>query len=535
MFGRKNPQRPKPSNRALVEDPQELHSPDPQGGDALQGLFERVLDHLRGIKRWRRDAVIPVQIDLVGSAEPSPTPPAMAPGSTGHDAPSTEEAPLAAASPSVFSRAAETNETKPVFSPQAWSFTDAVVLRRTNRSSRLLLYVVLGFTGTSLLWLVVAPLNQTVLVQGKLEPNTRVKTLKAPVAGVVDEVLVKEGQRVKAGDVLLRFDVREAQSRLENSERIRDRLLAENQLYGVALGDAADPAVMAKLSAEQRRRLNSQTADLQSQRDAARSALNASEARLAGLRQSLATAENIAARFSSLVESGAVSVVQQLQAQATVDELKAKLSEEQRQIQKLEAELRRSNSAPDAELRTRIDANNREIHTLDQRIAEAQLQLQYGVITAPTAGRVFDLDVRAGSVTRTTEPLVKVVPNDALQARVYVPSSSIGFIQAGQQADISLDTFPAADYGRIEATVLRVSTDALTSEESKEVLGKESAGLSYPAVLQLDRQYLQAGKKQIPLQPGMSLSADIHLRQRRFIQVITGFFEDKLRSLERLR
>ena len=67
------------------------------------------------------------------------------------------------------------------------------------------------------------------------------------------------------------------------------------------------------------------------------------------------------------------------------------------------------------------------------------------------------------------------------------------------------------------------------------MLGKESAGLSYPAVLQLDRQYLQAGKKQIPLQPGMSLSADIHLRQRRFIQVITGFFEDKLRSLERLR
>jgi len=131
--------------------------------------------------------------------------------------------------------------------------------------------------------------------------------------------------------------------------------------------------------------------------------------------------------------------------------------------------------------------------------------------------------------------LLRVVPDEALQARVYIPSDAIGFVQPGQQANISLDTFPSADYGRVLAKVKRVGLDALTPEQQQQVLGTQVSGLHYPAVLSLDRQTLKAGRKQIPLQPGMGLTADIQLRQRRMFNVITGFFEDKLRSLERLR
>ena len=157
------------------------------------------------------------------------------------------------------------------------------------------------------------------------------------------------------------------------------------------------------------------------------------------------------------------------------------------------------------------------------------------MLKSPVRGTVFDLDVRSGSVFRPTQPLLKVVPDEALSARVYVPSSAIGFIRPGQRADLSLDTFPSADYGRLEATVEQVGTDALTPEEQKQRLGTNVSGLFYPAVLNLSRQTLQAGSKGIPLQPGMGLTADIHLRQRRMINVLTGFFENKLRSLERLR
>ena len=75
-------------------------------------------------------------------------------------------------------------------------------------------------------------------------------------------------------------------------------------------------------------------------------------------------------------------------------------------------------------------------------------------------------------------------------------------------------TRPPADYGRLEATVEQVGTDALTPVEQKQRLGTNVSGLFYPAVLSLSRQTLQAGSKGIPLQPGMGLTADIHLRQR---------------------
>ena len=81
----------------------------------------------------------------------------------------------------------------------------------------------------------------------------------------------------------------------------------------------------------------------------------------------------------------------------------------------------------------------------------------------------------------------------------------------------------------------RIGTDALTPDEQRERLGQDASGLYYPAVLSLSRQTLPAGRIAIPLQPGMGLTADVHLRQRRMINVITGFFEDKKRSLERMR
>ena len=67
------------------------------------------------------------------------------------------------------------------------------------------------------------------------------------------------------------------------------------------------------------------------------------------------------------------------------------------------------------------------------------------------------------------------------------------------------------------------------------MLGTSAQGLYFPAVLKLERQTLKAGQRNVPLQPGMSLTADVFLRERRFISTITGAMENRLRSLERMR
>jgi HlyD family secretion protein len=413
-----------------------------------------------------------------------------------------------------------------------WTFREAVVLQRTQRASRSLLYVVLGLSGVGLVWLVIAPLNETVLVLGKLEPNSKVKIVQTPVPGVVDTVMVKEGAAVKAGQVLLQFDLRDVSNQLASANTIKRQLLEENATYAAALGDQT---TLAKLTPNQRQRLASQSEELRNKRDEALAQLRRSEVRISGLRQSVATARNIANRYEPLVRSGAVSEVQLLEARNKTQELATQLAEEERESIRLQAQLRSTRSGPSADLRGRIEANIRQIAEQDAKISTAKQQLLYGEIRSPATGRIFDLDVRRGSVAQAGQPLLRVVPDDALQAKVYVASNVIGFIHPGQRADLSLDTFPASDYGRIDAVVASVSTDALTPEKQKEALGTEAAGLHYPATLTLKRQTLQAGSKRIALQPGMSLSADIQLRQRRMLSVVTGFFEDKLRNLERMR
>ena len=202
--------------------------------------------------------------------------------------------------------------------------------------------------------------------------------------------------------------------------------------------------------------------------------------------------------------------------------------------------LRSTSTTPDVELRTRIEANLRQLAELERDIAQARLQIQYGLLSAPADGEVFDINVGAGSVVPPTrqgdqKPVLRIVPTDNLQAKVYLPNNVIGFVRTGQRADISLDTFDASDYGRLQATVQSIGSDALNPEELVRVLGSDAKGLYYPAVLRLQRQSLPVGRKAIPLQSGMTLTADIKLRERRFINILTSFFENKARNLERLR
>ncbi len=487
----------------------------------LVQFFETFTDRLRArLGGGGRDRIIPVQVDLVGNhpashSQSAPNHPFSNPAAPANQNP---------ASPSGSALASSlSNE---------WSFREAVVLQRSRRASRSLLYVVLGISGAGLVWLVVAPINQTVLVQGKLEPNTKVKIIQTPVPGVIETVMVKEGQPVKAGQVLVRFDLGDVRNQLASANTIKRQLLEENATYAASLGDRA---TLAKITPNQRQRLASQREELRNKRDEALAQLRRSEVRISGLRQSVATARNITNRYEGLVLTGAISEVQLLEARNKTQEIATQLAEEERENLRLQAQLRSTRSGPSADLRGRIEINLRQIAEQEAKISTAQQQLLYGEIRSPATGRIFNLDVRRGSVAQAGQPLLRVVPYDALQATVYVPSNVIGFIRQGQRADLSLDTFPSVDYGRIDATVATVSTDALTSEKQKEALGNEASGLHYPATLTLKRQTLQAGSKQIALQPGMTLSADIQLRQRRMLSVVAGFFEDKLRNLERMR
>ena len=415
-----------------------------------------------------------------------------------------------------------------------WSFNQPVLLRKTRRNSSVLVWTLVGATSFATLWAFLAPLPETVAVQGKLQPTQAIQDVEAALPGVVDAVLVKEGQMVKAGDLLLRFDPRETKAKLKAARVQREALNNKVSINRVLLGELSPE----KLSLNQRSLLEQLREQKSGVKTAQLEAEQRSRVRIAGLQQSLITAETIAERYQLLLQNGAASELQALSARSNVDNLRTELEAQQRDFASLRANHRAADDGCMAVMRSDIVENLRTIAKLNQEIETAEVGLSRVELRASIDAVVFDVTVSAGSVidpNNEPKPLLKLVPQNDLQAKVFIPNDAIGFVGANQRADISLNAFKASDFAYLPATVERVGSDALTSDEQRRELGQDAQGLYFPAVLKLQRQSLQLGQREVPLQPGMSLTADIHLRDRRFISAITDLLDDKRRGLERMR
>ena len=415
----------------------------------------------------------------------------------------------------------------------SWSFNQPVLLKKNRRTSSVLVWTLAGGTAFATGWAFLAPLPQTVAVQGKLQPASGVQAIEASVPGVVDDVAVVEGQRVARGDLLLRFDARDAETRLNSAQRNRDRLQNQVTINRVVLGEQPESS----LSANQKALLKSQRQDNDGHLEAESAAIRRSKVRIAGLRQSLSTAEMVADRYQTLQREGASSELQVVAALAKVTEFRTNLDAEEEELIRLQSRRDADQGGREARLRKEIEANLNRIASLDTEIRKAEVLLSRISVQAPISGLVFDLNVSRGDVVpggKGVKPMLQIIPEDDLQAKIYIPNEAIGFIRKGQRADISLAAFNASDYGYLPATVQRIGSDALTPKEQQRELGQDAKGLYFPATLKLERQALTVGQRSVPLQPGMSLTADLHLRTRRFISAITDMLDDKQRSLQRL-
>ena len=169
-----------------------------------------------------------------------------------------------------------------------------------------------------------------------------------------------------------------------------------------------------------------------------------------------------------------------------------------------------------------------KIEDIKSEIKASLVRLKYQEIVAPARGIVFELQPKgAGYVARSSQPVMKVVPLDQLLAKIEIDSRSIGFVSEGKKAEISIDSFPASDFGVIEGVVTRIGSDALPPNP------REGKGYRFPAQVTLSNQYLKvkSGQK-LPLQAGMSLSANIKLRKVTYLQLLLNKFGEKAKSIK---
>ena len=364
------------------------------------------------------------------------------------------------------------------------SDSDDVVLQQSRFWARGISWALMGVTGFALGWLALAKTEEIVTAPGKLEPLGVVKDVKMPVGGVVDQVLVKEGDRVKKGQLLLKLDTEATQDRKASVEK--SILFKEQQL---------------SLKQEELTRYL---------------AVNDTEQQV--LRDSLVLEKEVLSRFDKLNREGATAELQFLQQRNKVQEVAGQL--QQAKVERLRQQAILGQGARE------LEGN---LADLRSKLIELNVNIRYQAIRAPEAGLVFELKPKSrGFVAETSEPVMKIVPFDRLEARVEVPSTDIGFVQVGKAADISIDSFPATDFGVLQGTVRKIGSDALPPDQLKQFY-------RFPVDIRLNSQQLKLKSgATLPLQVGMSLTANVKLRKVTYLQLLLSDFKDKAKSLQRI-
>ena len=159
----------------------------------------------------------------------------------------------------------------------------------------------------------------------------------------------------------------------------------------------------------------------------------------------------------------------------------------------------------------------------------AKVTLKYQSLKSPVSGIVFDLKpTTEGYVAQSSEPIMKIVPFDDLEADIEIPSNKIGFVKLGMPVEINIDSFPSSDFGVLEGKVKKIGSDALAPSQIE-----QRTEYKYPATIELEEQTfkLQDGSS-LPLQVGMSLSANIKLRKVSYLQLLFSNFEKKTDALK---
>ncbi|TDN98449.1 MULTISPECIES: HlyD family type I secretion periplasmic adaptor subunit [Halomonas] len=367
------------------------------------------------------------------------------------------------------------------------SDADWARLQQDPIRARGFLYVVVLAVVALLVWASVASINEVTRGMGRVIPSSQLQRVQSFDGGVVQEILVEEGERVEAGELLMRIDptrflsnFREnratAQSLQARAERLRalatgspftpsDELVdkapeivnQERELYQSALEKLAEEKSILQERLAQRR---AELEEAKSRRDTAA--------------RELAMASQELNLTQPLLQSGAVSEVEVLrlrrevskargdrtQAAAQVERLQSAIEEAQAQLREVELKARN-------EWRTELSRTLGELAALDESSTGLQDRVRMSEIRSPVDGVIQRLNVTTlGGVVQPGQEVVEIVPtNDALLVEARIAPQDIAFLHPGQPATIKLTAYDFAIYGGLEAKLDHISPDTITDDE----------------------------------------------------------------------
>jgi membrane fusion protein len=342
-------------------------------------------------------------------------------------------------------------------------------------------------------------------VPGFLAPERGVVRVFAQRAGKVDVLLVRDGERVRAGQPLAMIAVDQALVDAGGRSvlaRILDELTAEQARLQEGFAREQDSQASA------RRRARTRIGGLERELAAARDETAALERQLEGMR-------GVLRRIEELHRSGYVAEVDLALRRQQVLELERQRHAQEKALAGMAQQLddARLELAGQRTLRRerRADLESR-LSDLRRRIAAHEIERGFALL-APAGGVVTNLQAEPGPPVRPEQPLMTLVPEDSpLEAQLLVPSRAAGFVAPGQEVRLRYAAFPHEHYGVHRGRVTAVGRATLRAEDL--AAGLALAEPVYRVTVALDAQAVQARGETHPLRAGMLLEADILLEPR---------------------
>ena len=399
---------------------------------------------------------------------------------------------------------------------------------------RAVIHLLVALMVMLILWACLGRLDIVASAQGRIVPQGFLKIVQPAEQGIVRDILVKDGDRVAEGQVLIRMDTRLSdadRSVVEMDLRVRSLQLRriDAELDAAPLERTAndDAALFAQVDAQHRAR-----------RQAYRDALDAESAVLAKAEQDLKVAREVeeklgktvpiyrqqAEGWDTLAREGYAGKLMALERQRLFLESAQDLKAQTHSIEGLRATVAQSatrlaqitSNYRQQLYNERIEAQAQR-HRAQQELDKQQHRSSLLELRAPQAGVVKDLATHTpGTVVAPGAILLTLVPSDQpLVAEVWISNADAAFVRSEQKTRIKIAAFPFQKYGMVEGMVKHVSADAQSSDASAAQPDRNAA---YRALIALDAERSGAGP--LPLAPGMLVSAEIHLGTRSVIEYL---------------
>jgi hemolysin D len=408
-----------------------------------------------------------------------------------------------------------------------------------TRTSRIVLWTVCLLMAVLIVWACFAQLDIVAVANGRLVPQTYVKVVQPAEAGIIREILVEEGDRVEAGQVLVRLDP--TVNAVDSVAVEQDLALARLQLRRIE-AELAGARNMERLATEapelyaqveaQRQSHRQQFLDATAQE---RAAQDRTRSELAGARELL---EKLEATLPSYLQSAqayedlakqklvgeleaierrreAIEASQDLEAQrASVIALESSIAQHDQRVAQLA-------STYASELNQLRIENVTAMTRLEQQLGRLAFQQTLLELRAPQEGIVKELaTTTVGAVVQPGTVIVTLVPQDEpLWAEVAIENKDIGFVAVDQPVRVKLAAYEFQKYGMLEGVVRNVSADSTVDDEAG-ASGRQLGSPVFNALIELGSQELPASGLQLPLAAGMQVSAEIMQGRRTVLEYL---------------